>query len=75
MPITSAAVVGCHMILTPAAAAPLTTSMISLVMLACRTRFMYSVSLSIMSAAFDVAASIAVMRAACSAATDSSIAR
>ena len=40
----------CHMIsLTPAAAAPLTISIISLVMLACRTRFMYSVSFSIMS--------------------------
>ena len=35
----------------------------------------YSVNRSIMSAAFDVAASIAVMRAACSAATDSSIPR
>ena len=37
--------------------------MISLVMLAWRTRFMYSVSVSIMSAAFVVAASMAVMRA------------
>ena len=58
-----------------AAAAPLTTSIISLVMLAWRTRFIYSVSFSIMSPAFEVAASMAVMRAACSAAADSSSAR
>jgi hypothetical protein len=53
------------------AAAPLTISMISLVMAAWRTRFMCSVSASIISEALLVAASIAVMRAACSAATDS----
>ena len=64
-----------HSHLYSAAAAPLTTSMISLVMLAWRTRFMYSVSLSIMSPALEVAASMAVMRAACSAAADSSSAR
>jgi len=53
------------------AAAPLTISMISLVMAAWRTRFICSVSASIMSDALLVAESIAVMRAACSAATDS----
>ena len=55
-------------------AAPLTTSMISFVMLACRTLFMCSVSLSIISSALRVAASMAVIRAACSAAADSIIA-
>ena len=45
--------------------------MISLVMAAWRTRFICSVSASIMSEALLVAESIAVMRAACSAATDS----
>ena len=39
-----------------------------------RARFMIRVSLSIMSSAFRVAASIAAIRAACSAAMDSSIA-
>src|SRR5208282_3243981 len=53
------------------AAAPLTISIISLVIFACRARFIASVSESIMSVALLVAASIAVMRAACSAATDS----
>src|SRR6185437_9538974 len=57
------------------AAAPLTISIISLVIDACRTRFIVSVSESIMSEALLVAESIAVMRAACSAATDSSSAR
>ena len=46
--------------------------MISVVIEAWRTRFMVSVSESISSPAFLVALSIAVMRAACSAATDSS---
>ena len=54
--------------LYPADAAPLTTSMISLVIAACRTLFMCSVSASITSEALLVADSIAVMRAACSAA-------
>src|SRR6266851_1980966 len=54
---------------------PLTISIISLVMAACRTLFMCSVRASITSPAFLVADSIAVMRAACSAAEDSSIAR
>ena len=49
--------------------------MISFVIFACRARFMISVSESIMSVALLVAESIAVMRAACSAATDSSSAR
>ena len=53
------------------AAAPDTISIISLVIAAWRTRFMCSVSASIMSEALLVAESIAVMRAACSAATDS----
>ena len=57
------------------ASAPLTTSMISLVMLAWRTRFINNVSLSIISDAFEVAASIAVIRAACSLAADSNSAR
>src|SRR5579884_1909629 len=57
------------------AAAPLTISIISLVIEACRTRFMFSVSRSITSDAFELAASIAVILAACSAADDSSIAR
>src|ERR1035437_2906085 len=64
----------CHFFCLPkcyAAAAPLTISMISLVMAAWRTRFMCSVSASIISEALLVAESIAVMRAACSAATDS----
>ena len=46
--------------------------MISFVMLAWRIRFMSSVNSVINSQAFVVAASIAVMRAACSAAADSS---
>jgi len=46
------------------ACAPETTSMISRVMAACRTLFMYSVSCSIMSAEFFVAVSIAVIDAA-----------
>src|SRR6202041_477599 len=49
------------------AAAPLTISIISLVIAACRTRFMVSESASIISEALLVAASMAVMRAACSA--------
>src|ERR1019366_7257189 len=63
----------CHICLPKcyAAAAPLTISMISLVMAAWRTRFICSVSASIISEALLVAESIAVMRAACSAATDS----
>jgi hypothetical protein len=52
----------------PADAAPLTTSMISRVIAAWRTLFMCSVSASITSEALLVAESIAVMRAACSAA-------
>ena len=52
------------------AAAPLTISMISFVILAWRARFITRVSESIMSLALLVAESIAVMRAACSAATD-----
>ena len=48
--------------------------MISLVIEAWRARFIVSVRRSIMSVALVVADSIAVMRAACSAATDSSIA-
>ncbi len=54
------------------ALAPETTSMISLVMDACRILFMCSVSESMTSVALSVAASMAVMRAPCSAATDSS---
>jgi len=57
------------------AAAPLTISIISFVIFACRARFMASVSESIMSVALLVAESMAVMRAACSAATDSMSAR
>ena len=57
------------------ASAPLTTSMISLVMEACRTRFMFSVSESIISSAFLVAASMADIRAPNSAAADSYNAR
>ncbi len=57
------------------ASAPETTSMISRVIAACLTLFMYNVSWSIISAELRVAASIAVMRAACSAAADSSSAR
>ena len=49
--------------------------MISRVMAAWRTRFMYSVRESIISAALFVAASMAVIRAASSAACDSSSAR
>src|SRR5207244_6722514 len=41
-----------------AAAAPLTTSIISFVMAAWRTRFMYSVNVLIMSLALEVAASM-----------------
>jgi hypothetical protein len=52
----------------PADAAPLTTSIISRVIAAWRTLFMCSVSASITSEALLVADSIAVMRAACSAA-------
>ncbi len=52
----------------PADAAPLTTSMISRVIAAWRTLFMWSVRASITSEALLVADSIAVMRAACSAA-------
>src|SRR5258706_80538 len=55
--------------------APLTISMISFVIAACLTLFMCSVRPSITSPAFFVAASIAVMRAACSAAQDSSMLR
>ena len=51
------------------AAAPLTISIISLVIAACRTRFICSESASIISPALVVAESIAVIRAACSAAT------
>ena len=57
------------------AAAPLTISMISLVMAAWRARFINRVSESIISPALLVAESMAVIRAACSAATDSSMAR
>ena len=57
------------------AAAPLMTSMISRVMAAWRTRFKWSVRESIKSEALFVAASIAVIRAASSAACDSSRAR
>ena len=46
--------------------------MISVVIEACRTRFIVRVSDSISSPALLVAESIAVIRAACSAATDSS---
>src|SRR6185436_16063739 len=56
---------------TYCAAAPDTTSMISLVIAAWRTRFMLSVSESISSRAFLEAESIAVMRAPCSEAIDS----
>ena len=52
----------------PADAAPLTTSIISRVIAACRTLFMCSVKASITSEALLVADSIAVIRAACSAA-------
>src|SRR5690348_12739464 len=55
--------------------APLTISIISFVMAACRTLFMCSVSASMTSPAFFVADSMAVMRAAYSAAEDSSMAR
>jgi len=56
------------------AAAPLTISIISFVIFACRTRFIARVRESIMSLALLVADSMAVMRAACSAAIDSSMA-
>ena len=46
--------------------------MISVVIEACRTRFIVRVKASISSPAFLVAASIAAIRAACSAAADSS---
>jgi hypothetical protein len=49
--------------------------MISLVIPACRIRFIVSVKESINSTAFVVAASMAVMRAPCSAAADSNKAR
>lgn len=52
-------------------AAPLTISISSFVMLAWRILFMSSVSESIRSEAFRVAESMAVIRAACSAAADS----
>ena len=52
----------------PNAAAPLTISIISLVMLAWRTRFIFNVNESITSVALELAASMAVIRAACSAA-------
>ena len=55
--------------------APATISMISRVIPACRTLFMLRVSRSTISRAFLVALSIAVIRAACSAADDSSTAR
>ena len=54
------------------AAAPPTISIISLVIPAWRARFIVRVSESIKSTALFVAASIAVMRAPCSAAADSS---
>src|SRR5450755_864723 len=57
--------------LQDSAAAPLTISIISLVIAAWRTRLRVNVSESITSLALLVAESIAVMRAACSAATDS----
>src|SRR5882672_9784025 len=57
------------------AEAPETISMISLVMAAWRMRFMFRVSEEIKSPAFFEAASIAVIRAPCSEATDSSRAR
>lgn len=57
------------------AAAPETISMISRVIAAWRTRFMFSVSEDIRSPALFVAASMAVMRAPCSEAIDSSSAR
>jgi len=57
------------------ASAPLTTSRISLVIDACRILFIFSVRLSIISVALRVALSIAVIRAPCSAAADSSRAR
>ena len=53
------------------AEAPETISIISLVMAAWRTRFMFRVSEEIKSPAFFEAASIAVIRAPCSEATDS----
>ena len=57
------------------AAAPDTTSIISRVIAACRTLFMYNVKLSSISAELRVAASIAVICAAKKAAFDSSSAR
>lgn len=56
-----------------AAAAPDTTSIISFVIAAWRIRFMFRVRVSISSAAFFDAESIAVIREPCSDATDSSI--
>ena len=50
-------------LIIPSASAPDTTSMISVVIEACRTRFIVRVSESINSPAFFVALSIAVMRA------------
>src|ERR1700721_1879091 len=58
-------------LLYPCAAAPLTISIISFVIFAWRARFIISVRESIMSDALLVAESMAVIRAACSAATDS----
>ena len=57
------------------ASAPPTTSRISCVISAWRARFMLSVSVSISSPAFFEALRIAVMRAPCSEAVDSSSAR
>src|SRR5829696_6726963 len=59
----------------PSASAPATTSRISWVISACRARFISSVSRSIRSPAFFDAFRIAVMRAPCSDAADSSSAR
>ena len=61
--------------LYPSASAPATTSMISCVISAWRARFICSVRPSISSPAFSEALRIAVMRAPCSDAVDSSSAR
>jgi len=53
------------------ASAPLTISVSSVVIVACRARFICSVSRAIMSTELFVAESIAVIRAPCSPATDS----
>ncbi len=65
----------CHNVCSYVADAPDTTSMISRVIAAWRTLFMYNVRLSSISAEFRVAASIAVICAAKNAAFDSSSAR